>query len=151
MIQFDSRYFNNAHRISDVSLASTVTTLYDGQWLMLDSNGEMVISDGSKKSYLTISSKYGNPADNINRQITEGPAGRDNVTSTGRVSVLIGPYRIATDQYETGSYSEGDALKVSSNGKLEAWDSANDSADAIVAWVWAPPAEAGDPMTIVHE
>jgi hypothetical protein len=151
MIQFDSRYFNNAHRISDVKLAATVTELYDGQWLMLGENGEMVISDGTAKSYITLSSKYGNPVDNIARPITEGPAGRDNVSSTGRVTVLIGPFRLATDQYEVGAYAAGDALVVSANGKLQKYDSATNTADQIVANVWTAPASAGAPMAIVHE
>jgi len=163
MIQFDSRYFNNAHRISDGKLASTVTELYDGQWLMRDSNGEFVIHDGSNaKGYLTISSKYGNPVNNIGTPITNPPAGRDNVTSTGRVTVLIGPYRLATDQYETGTYNAGDPLKISANGKLEAC-SFNDApavvADVqanieelrkVVAYVYQPPAAAGEP-TLLYE
>lgn len=156
MIDFDSRYFNNAHRISDGKLAATVTTLHDGQWLMRDENNEFVIHDGTSgvKGYITISSKYGTPADNIGRPITQGPSGRDNVTSTGRVSVLIGPFRLATDQYETGVYTNGTPLVISQNGKLTpatltgatpsaAWD--------IVAYVYSAPVEAGAPMIIVHE
>lgn len=164
MIQFDSQYVNNAHRISDGVLSASVTTLYDGQWLMKDANGEFVVHDGSAvKGYLTISSKYGNPVSNINRPITDPPAGRDNVTSTGRVSVLIGPFRIATDQYEVGVYASGAPLKVSENGKLTPCvfdDAPADTAavqanfvelSKVVAHVYAPPASAGAPMTIVHE
>lgn len=156
MIKFDSRYFNNAHRISDGKLAATVTELHDGQWLMRDSNGEFVIHDGTSgvKGYITLSSKYGDPASDIGRPITQGPAGRDNVTSTGRVTVLIGPYRLATDQYETGVYTAGMPLKISSNGKLEPAALSGDSttpAYDIVAYVYNPPASAGAPMTIVHE
>lgn len=164
MIQFDSQYVNNAHRISDGKLADTVSELRDGQWLMRDSNGEFVIHDGSAvKGYLTISSKYGDPVNNINRPITEGPAGRDNVTSTGRVSVLIGPFRLATDQYETAVYNVGAPLKISQNGKLTPIvleDTPSTVAEVqanfveiskIVAHVYAPPATAGAPMAIVHE
>lgn len=153
MIKFDSRYFNNAHRISDVNLSAGVATLYDGQWLMKDANGEMVLHDGSAtKGYITISSKYGDPVSNIGRPITEDPAGRDNVTSTGRVTVLIGPYRLATDQYEAGAYNAGDALVISPNALLRPYDSVGgDTPDMICAWVWDPPAAAGDPMTIIHE
>lgn len=164
MIQFDSQYVNNAHRISDGVLAATVTELHDGQWLMQDANGEFVIHDGSAvKGYLTISSRYGNPVNNINRPVTEAPAGRDNVTSTGRVSVLIGPYRLATDQYEAGAYVAGAPLKISQNGKLEpcVFDDAPAAvADVqanfvelskVVAHVYAPPADVGAPMVITHE
>ena len=164
MIQFDSQYVNNAHRISDGVLSATVTELYDGQWLMKDAAGEFVIHDGSAvKGYLTISSRYGNPTNNINRPITEGPAGRDNVTSTGRVSVLIGPYRVATDQYENGVYVDGAPLKISQNGKLMpcTFDDAPanvadvqanfDELSKVVAHVYTAPSAAGATMVIVHE
>lgn len=152
MISYESQYIKNAHVLSDVKLASAVTTLYAGQWLVMNADGEWELSTGAAnaKSYMTVSNKYGNPVDNINRPITAGPAGRDNVTSTGLAAVLIGPYRIATDQYENAVYNAGAALKVSDNGKLTPLDGGDD-ASLIVAWVFTPPAEVGAPMTIVHE
>jgi hypothetical protein len=158
MIDAKQRYVGNAHRLSDCKLKSTVTTLHDGQWLAMDSNGEWIISTGAAnvRSYITISSKWGDVGANIGRPITEGPKGRDNVTSTGMATVLIGPYRLATDQYETGTYTAGAALCVSSNGKLKPWvkpSAATDISDqeAIVGFVLKAPATAGDLLMFVHE
>jgi len=153
MIKFDSRYFNNAYRVSDGKLASTVTTLYDGQWLMRNDSDEFVIHTGTtaKKGYMTISSKYGNPVNNIGTPITQGPNGRDNVTSTGKVSVLVGPYRLATDQYETGTYHAGDPLKISENGKLTPFVVGTDKEYDIVGHVYKAPASASDVLVFVHE
>lgn len=153
MISFDSRYFGNAYRISDVPIKSTVTTLYDGQWMKINSDGQAELHDGTSgiKGYMTISSRYGTPANNIGAPITNDPAGRDNVTSTGMVSLLVGPYRIATDQYETDTYTVGTPLTISSNGKLTPFNTSTGKAWDIVGWVFAPPATAGAPMTIVHE
>lgn len=157
MINFDSRYFGNAHRISDVALSTAVTTLYDGQWLM-KTGDVMEIATGAlnSKSYLTLSRKYGSPVNNIGAPITADPSGRDNVTSTGRVTVLVGPFRLATDMYltTTGAYTNGTALKVddsTSSGKLTQWISTADSTAKIVAYVWDAPTTLGDAMTIVHE
>lgn len=155
MIKFDSRYFGNAHRISDYALASTVATLYDGQWLMLNSDGAWEIHDGTSgiPGFITTSSKYGTISDNIGRAITEDPAGRDNVTSTGKAVVLVGPFRLATDQYETDSYAINTPLKISANGKLTPATLAGgvDPAYDIVAYVAVAPAQAGDPMTIISK
>ena len=165
MIQFDARYVNNAYHISDGKLAASVATLYDGQWLMRDANGEFVIHDGSlrKKAFISLSSKYGDPVSNIGRPITEAPAGRDNVTSSGMVSVLAGPFRIATDQYEAGEYANGDPLKISATGTLmpctfvaapatvaEVHANAIEQAK-IIAYVYRAPASATDSMAIIHE
>jgi len=165
MIQFEARYVNNAYHISDGKLASTVATLYDGQWLMLNANGEYVIHDGSlhKKGFISLSSKYGDPVANINRPITAAPAGRDNVTSSGMVSVLAGAFRLATDQYEAGSYANGAPLKISANGKLmpctfvaapttvaEVHANAIEEAK-VVAYVYRAPASETDSITIIHE
>ena len=151
MISFDSRYYGNAHRISDLPLKSTVTTLYDGQWVMLDTDGNAVLHDGtdSKRGFLTISSKYGDVGANIGRTITQGPAGRDNVSSTGMITVLVGPFRLATDRYETDSYAVGDWLKISTTGDLEKATIGSDPWYSVVATVWEAPATAGAPMTIV--
>jgi hypothetical protein len=152
MIQFDSRYYNNAHRLS-CPLKSTVTELYDGQWLALDSDGNAVISAGAAntKSYITLSSKYGTVGGGINAPITDAPAGRDTVTPSGMVSVLIGPFKLVTDQYETGSYTVGAALKVSANGKVEPWVAASDSEQLIVGYCYKAPTATDATIGIVHE
>lgn len=158
MIKAEARYIGNAHRLSDCKLASSVTTLHDGQWLVANASGEWELSTGAanKRSYLTLSSKWGSPASNIGRPITSAPTGRDNVTSTGMATVLIGPYRLATDQYETGSYVAGAALCVSSNGKLKPWVKPADASaisdqESIVGYVFKAPADANDVLTFIHE
>jgi hypothetical protein len=153
MIQLDARYINNAHIISDVPLDKAVTELFDGQFLMMKADGTMTKHDGStgKRGYMTISSKYGNPVNNIGQPITAPKNGRDNVTSTGLVAVLIGPYRLGTDQYEVGTYTPGAPLKVSASAKLTPWVAGTDKAEDIVGYVWTAPAAAGALMTVIHE
>ncbi len=156
MIKAEARYFNNAHRISDVPLSTSVTELYDGQWLMYGTGGDagkFILHDGTsnRRGYITISSKYGDVGANIGRPITMDPAGRDNVTSTGFATVLAGTYRLATDQYETGSYTPGAALKISANAKLTPWVAGTDKAEDIIGFVAVAPASASDVLTFIHE
>ena len=156
MIKADARYFNNAHRISDVPLDSGVTALYDGQWLMFGTGataGKLILHTGAanKRGYITLSSKYGDVGANIGRAITEDPAGRDNVTSTGFATVLAGTYRLATDQYETATYVPGAALKISANAKLTPWVKGTDLAEDIVGYVTVAPADSADVLTFIHE
>lgn len=170
MIKYEARYFNNAHRLSDVPVDAAVTVLYDGQWMQISEDGTAVLSDGAvnKKSYMTISSKWGALGNGIGTPITAEKTGRDNVSSTGTVSLLLGGFRVATDQFDaTKTYVPGAALKVYDgtsdedlNGKLvpcvfvEADDVAKAAANAnealkTVAYVFKAPATAGDALTIV--
>jgi len=115
MIKYEARYFNNAHRISDVPIDAAVTVLQDGQWMSLSATGTAVISDGAvnKKSYMTLSSMWGALGNGIGVPITAMKTGRDNVSSTGTVSLLMGPFRVATDQYDSAqTFVSGGALKV---------------------------------------
>lgn len=151
MIQFDSRYFNNAHRVS-LPLAAAVGTFHDGQWMTLNSDGELILSTGAtnKHSYITISSRYGT-GNAIGAPITDAPAGRDTVSISGLAIVLIGPYALVTDQYETGSYTMGAALKVSANGKLDTWVAGTDKNEDIVGYVSKVPAAGSQTIGIIHE
>jgi len=150
MIKASGRFFNNAHRLS-FPAAAALTTFYDGQWLALNSSGEAILSTGAAnvKSYMTLSSRYGVVGGGIGAPITEAPAGRDTVTSTGMVSVLIGTFAVETDQWETGTYNLGAALKVSANGKLMPWVNGTDNAALIVGYVTKAPAGATDTLGMV--
>ena len=150
MIKYEARYFANAHRMSDIPVAPVVGELHDGQWMQFDAEGRAVISDGAvnKKSYITTSSRWGNPANMIGQPINAGKNGRDTVTSTGTVALLTGPFRLETDQFVPGeTYLPGGALKVydgadaESQGKLVPVDGVADSAEVskIVAYVWKAP------------
>ena len=167
MIKYESRYFNNAHRISDIPIDPVVTVLYDGQWMQISDTGTAVISDGTanKRSYMTISSMYGNFTATVGAEITGTydasqtligssfyPLGRDTVTPTGTVSLLIGPFRMETDQYDTAQvYHAGNALKVNATGKLTLWASGVDSGSLIVGYVSKVPANAQDTIGVIHE
>ncbi len=172
MIVAEKRYFNYTHRLSDYALSASVTTLYDGQWLMLNSSNEFVISDGSlnNKSYITLSSKWGDVSTQFNAPITQGVLGRDTVSPSGKCTVLIGPFRLETDQYVTDTYVEGMPLKIydgapddDKNGKLIpcAFESPADNDTKLatnidelrktVAYVCKVPASATDTIGITHE
>ncbi len=105
MIKFEGRFDEYAYRIATRKLSSTVTELTEGQWITLDSNGEVVISDGSKKSFMVISSKR---------------EGRDNITGNGgRATYLMGHFEVTTDQFDgAGSYDYMTPLVVDANGLL---------------------------------
>ncbi len=173
MIVAERRYFNYAHRIADFDIDSTVGTLYDGQWLTLNDNNKLVISTGAAgvKSYITLSSKWGDVTTVFNQPITSGVLGRDTVGPSGRGVILIGPYRFETDQYVADQiYTLNAPLKVydgaddaTKNGKLTPCSFNNAPADAdavqanldelrkIVAYVWKVPASATDTIGIIHE
>jgi len=145
-IKAESRYFANAHRVSDIKLSDDVTTLNAGQWLSLDSEGEWVISDGTEKSYLTISSK------NSDKDNVDGVPDDLNGALSGKVVALIGPYRLETDQYDDQeTYTVNSALVVDGNGVVTLYDDVTDDVDDIVAYVWKVPSGSGDYLGIIHE
>jgi len=156
MIQYDARYFNNAHRISDVAIDPSVTVLYDGQWMTISPTNTAVISAGglNNKSFMTISSKWGSLGASIGAPITTPITGRDNVTPTGTVALLMGPYRVETDQFDaTKTYVNGAALKVSTTvpGVVTPFIQGTDDRSLVVGYVFNAPAVAGDMLTIAHE
>jgi len=153
MIKANARFFNNAHRLS-FKLASSVTgDVKDGQFLTLNTSGEAVISTGAANAFsmMTISSRYGTFDADVGAPITNAPAGRDTITSTGMVTCLIGPYNLITDQYETGTYVNGIALKVSANGKVMPWVSGTDSPQLIVGYCSKIPTGSDLTVGIFHE
>lgn len=153
MIKFDSRYFNNAHRLSFKLAASVTGDINDGTWLTLDTDGNAVISDGTANTvkFMTISSRYGNVSAGIGNPITADPNGRDTITPSGMVSVLIGPYRLVTDMYATGVYTVGCALKVTTDGKLAPWVGTTDSVELKVGYCFKVPTATDATIGIIHE
>lgn len=152
MIQAKGRFFNNAHRIS-VALNSGVTgDIADGMFLELNDSGEAIVATGTlnKRCFMTTSSRYGTVESGIGAPITADPAGRDNITSTGMVTLLVGPYSVVTDQYETGTYHCTEALKIHDTGKVEPWVTSDNPA-LIIGYCSKVPTVTDTTIGIIHD
>lgn len=143
MVGQNHRYFEQAYRVSDYELDSSVTSLQDGQWLELNSSGKLIVALGSNKAYMTLSSIK---------------TGRDTVNGgSGQAVILVGPYRAETDQWDTaGTYTEGAPLKVKTDGSgvLTPWVGTGgtpDNARLIVGYVTKVPSGPGDTIIFIHE
>lgn len=94
MIKFEQRFDANAYRIGDGTLADSVETLEEGQWVTYDANGELVVAaEASVHAFLAMGSKR---------------AGRDQVGGrpVKKITFLHGPFRLKTDQFDaTGTYA----------------------------------------------
>jgi hypothetical protein len=124
MIKFEDRYDDYAYRVGQDTLADTVTgDLEEGQWVTYDTSGNLVISDGSLKSFLAIGSKRD---------------GRNQVggVPVKKISYLFGAYGLWTDQVNAeGTYTAAvTPLKVTTGGILTPWASATDAANLIAAY-----------------
>lgn len=137
-INVHHRYFQNAHRVSDYPIDPSVTALEDGQWLMLNADRKLVISDGSARSYLTTSSIK---------------LGRNTVKESGKAVILVGPYRVETDQWDrSATYAIMDPLKVNANGVVTKFVVGTDTRfDLIVGYVTKVPQNADDTIEFIHE
>ena len=152
MIESNDRVWGNTQRVSSWKLDPSVTALDDGQWMTLNSSGNLVVADGtSTKAYITISSRRqgstGLP-NNMGAPIQESPA-RDTVSVSGKAIVLIGAFKLATDMYDTTkTYLYNDPLTVVAGGLLAP---ATVATEIIVAHVSKVPTSSADTIGIVHE
>jgi len=164
MIENDDRVWGNTQRISSWNLDPSVGALNDGQWLVLNSSGNLVVSAGTEaKQYMTISSRRqgstGLP-NNMGAPIQAQPA-RDTVSVSGKAIVLIGAFKLATDMYDTSqNYTMNQALVVGSgtcmvNGVPTAYAGIlvpqGASTQPVVAHVYKVPTSTADTIGIVHE
>lgn len=127
MIKVDNHFDEYAYRVATRSLdSSVVSDVLEGQWVMITDAGTIVISDGTRKSFINTSSRR---------------SGRDTITPSGKVTYLHGSFELSTDQYDTGgTYVGMTPLKVkATGGVLMPWVSGTDAANKIEAYAVGAP------------
>jgi hypothetical protein len=102
--------------------------IIEGMLVKQDSNGDIVLATGaSGENCLGVAadtkstSTAGLPTTNASNQgafVNRLSDSFDETKASGRMTVYHSGGAFASNQYESGSYSIGDALYVSSNGKL---------------------------------
>ena len=137
MIKFENRFDAYAYREATKVLSSGIIAsgFEEGQWITLDADGQIVLSDGNMKSFIVTTSKR---------------EGRDLVSTNAvqKGTFLLGAYEItvqnnpnsATDTAfdSTATYAVMAPLKVTTGGILTSWVSGTDTVDKIAAYVAAP-------------
>lgn len=137
MIKFENRFDAYAYREATKVLSSGLiaTNFEEGQWITLDVDGKIEISDGSKKSFILTTSKR---------------TGRDLVSTNAvqKGTFLLGAYEITVQNnpdsvndtvFDSGAtFAVMAPLKVTTGGILTTWDVLTDTVDKIVAYVAAP-------------
>ena len=121
MIKFENRYDSYAYRMASGDVDSSVTALEEGQWVTYNSSGKLVISDGTKRSFICTASKRD---------------GRDLISGTPvkKAAFLHGVFCLSVSNFDaTKTYTEMCPLKVTTDGILTLWVSGTDSAELIVA------------------
>ena len=138
MIRFENRFDEYSYRLAYREIASSVTALEEGQWITFDTDGKIVISDGTAaKSFLAIGSKR---------------TDRDQVSgvSVKKIAYLHGAFELSVSNYDTnGTYTAAlTALKVTTAGILApitapTWNGegvlTGDLVDKIVAYAIGAP------------
>jgi hypothetical protein len=105
MINKENRFDEYSYRVAYRQLSSTVTSLEEGQWVTIV-NGEIVISDGTQKSFICTSS---------NR------SGRDQISGkpVRKVAYLLGTFELSVTNFDPlGTYGDMVPLKVTTDGIL---------------------------------
>lgn len=127
MIKFQGKYEEYSYRVSNLEIDPSVVSLIEGQWVT-KTNGKVTIADGTKKSFLCITSMR---------------TGRDQLSGKAEklVAFLHGAFfDIQVDQFDaTKTYVEFTPLKVVANGQLSPWISGTDSAALLVAYSTGAP------------
>lgn len=127
MLKFNSKFEEYAYRVASNQLDPSVTTLEEGQWVTKN-NGKIVIADGSKKSFMCLTSKR---------------PGRDQISgkSDALVSFYHGSfYGLQTSNFDVaGTYNEMTPLKVKAGGILTPWVAGTDKAETIEAYALGAP------------
>jgi hypothetical protein len=139
----------NAHRMSEIDVDAAVINIYAGQLFQLNDQRKWVYADGTRKAYPTLNDRF--PGQGLGFQ-GERLEGRDNVSRTGKITVLKGNFEIGTDQYDKdATYTNGAPLVASTvaekKGLITMYDSANPNhkAHLIIGFVTRVP-ETDDDM-----
>lgn len=127
MINFENRYDEYAYRISYRELDPSVTALEEGQWITLE-NGKAKISDGTKKSFLCLTSIR---------------AGRDQLSGVPvkKVSYLHGTFQLSVTNFDlTETYGDLTPLVVNATGELTPFVEGTHKEHLIAAYSTEAPA-----------
>lgn len=146
MIDQKIMYIQKAHRLSLYNLASTVTEVHEGQLFQLNADGEWEYADGTKRAYPSLNNRFSGQGLGPQGERLEG---RDDVSRSGKITVLSSGFEIGTDQYDdTVEYTLGAPLAPSADpeqkGKLTLFDTATGQPHLIRGYVTQAPKEAGD-------
>ena len=128
VIKFENRFDEYSYRVATRYIDPSVTRLEEGQWVTLNDQGKVVISDGSSKSFIATGSKR---------------EGRDQVggRAVQKVSYLHGVFELSVDNFDpAGDYASNPItpLKVVAGGILAPWN-AGDGAEKIEAYAIGQP------------
>lgn len=130
MIKFEERFEKYAYRVADDYVDDSVTELEEGQWVTYNTDGKLIVSDGTKKSFIALGSKR---------------AGRNLVggVSVKKISYLHGPFRLKVSNFDpAGNYDAPmTPLKVTTGGVLTPWVKASDSPEMIHAYSKCAPVD----------
>ena len=126
MIKFHNRYDEYAYRVSTRDLDPSVVELEEGTWVTLNAKGNIIVSDGTQKSFISIASTR---------------TGRDTITPSGKGGYLMGHAELSVDVFDpAGDYSAPmTPLKVV-NGQLTPWE-VTDGAHKIEAYSIGAPVD----------
>jgi len=106
MINFENRFDEYAYRVAYRMLDDSVTELEEGKWVTVNEHGKVVISDGTKKSFLCISSQR---------------PGRDQISgkSVRKVTYLLGVLEVTVTNFDPAeTYEAMTPLCVNADGDL---------------------------------
>lgn len=136
-----TNYYQNSHRI-DRNVAAAVTNVDPGQLFQFNAKDELEYADGTKKAYPTLNSRY--PGQGLGLQ-GERLEGRDNVSRTGKITVLKGNFEIGTDRYDkAATYTAGAPLVADANQNVTLFIDGTHKPWNIVGWVTHVPTSASD-------
>ncbi len=125
MINAVNRFDSYAYRVSE-NLSQTVTDLEEGQWVQTDDRGEVVVADGTKKSFLGLTSQR---------------KGRDQIggRASRKAVFLHGPFALEVTNFDpAGDYAAGmTPLVVTAGGVLT--PGKTPATDIVVAYAKAQP------------
>lgn len=132
-----------ASRMSFYGISPDVTTVEYGQHFHLNDDGLWEYADGTRKSYPSILVRENiGPTRGIQGEITEG---RDEITTTGKLTVLVTNFEIPTLAYDdTQTFTPGEPLVAGTNGYLTPYVPGTHDAAFIVGYVTVPPIDGGE-------
>lgn len=108
MLKKEGRFDQYAYRVAEFPISATLAAseFQDGIWVTINSNGELVKADGTKKAFVLLTSKK---------------TGRDQISGrfNAQGTILMGASRVTTDQVKADdTYAPCTPLYVGADGKL---------------------------------
>lgn len=135
MIVRENHFDEYAYRVANCDIADPTMVIEEGSWVTLDTNGKIIASDGTKKSFLFISSKR---------------TGRDNITPQGafnKGAFLHGSFVMTVKNSDLGNTAYDSSktfavltpLKVAKDGTtnmgvLQPWVTGTDKVELLVGY-----------------